>query len=224
MAQAMITKLYYWLHRHLSKKDERGEYSSGYWQDKIRRQALEMCRGASGRGLEVGCGEGLFITQLARQNPEMVLWGIDFDEARLRRAEERIKEQGITNITVLKSSAPQLVFENEYFDMVVCVNVFLNMESFDAVRQALQEIKRVCKRSGKVIFDFRNSRNWFMRLKFRLAGYYDRTVRNLPLNTYHPRQIESLLRELGFSAVRRVYIGSCIKHCAPIIIVEAVKL
>ncbi|MFA5118430.1 MAG: class I SAM-dependent methyltransferase [Candidatus Omnitrophota bacterium] len=220
----MITRLYYWLHRYVSKKDERGEYSSGYWQDKIRRQALEMCRGASGRGLEVGCGEGLFITQLARQNPQMRLWGIDFDEARLRRAGERIKEQGLTNITVLKSSAPKLAFEDEYFDTVVCVNVLLNMESFDTVRQAFQEIRRVCKRSGKVIFDFRNSRNWFMRLKFRLAGYYDRTVSDLPLNTYHPQRIESLLSELGFSPVRRVYAGSLIKRCAPVIIVEAVKL
>jgi len=220
----MITKLYYWLHRRVSKKDERGEYSSGYWQDKIRRQALEMCRGSSGRGLEVGCGEGLFITQLARQNPLMRLWGIDFDEARLRRAEERIKEQGITNITVLKSAAPKLVFEDEYFDTVVCVNVLLNMESFDAVRQAFQEIKRVCKRSGKVIFDFRNSRNCLMQLKFRLAGYYDRTVRDLPLHTYHPQRIESLLNESGFSCVRRAYVGSLIKRYAPVIIVEAVKL
>ncbi|MFA6216179.1 MAG: class I SAM-dependent methyltransferase [Candidatus Omnitrophota bacterium] len=221
---AMLTKLYYWLHRRVSKKDERGEYSSGYWQDKIRREALKMCRNSSGRSLEVGCGEGLFLTQLARQNPQTQVWGIDFNEERLRRVNEKIKEQGIANIHVLLLAAPQLTFEDEYFDTVVCVNVFLNMESLDTVRQALQEIHRVCKRSGKVIFDFRNSRNLFMNLKYRLARYYDRTLKNLPLNTYHPQHIESLLRELGFSIRNRVCLGFFMKRYAPLIIIEAVKV
>lgn len=65
----MIAKLYNWFHRFASVPSERGEYSSGYWSELVRRQVTEMSSLDKGRYLEIGCGEGLFLKQFAQKNP-----------------------------------------------------------------------------------------------------------------------------------------------------------
>jgi len=36
--------MYYWLHRRMSRPEERWEYSSGHLKDMVRAEALEVCR------------------------------------------------------------------------------------------------------------------------------------------------------------------------------------
>jgi len=36
--------MYYWLHRRMSRPEERGEYSSGHLQDMVSAEASEVCR------------------------------------------------------------------------------------------------------------------------------------------------------------------------------------
>ena len=62
----MIPKVYYWLHKKFSKPDERGEYSAGVWQDAVREKVFELCTFSSGKLLEVGCGEGLFLLKFSQ--------------------------------------------------------------------------------------------------------------------------------------------------------------
>jgi ubiquinone/menaquinone biosynthesis C-methylase UbiE len=92
------------------------------------------------------------------------------------------------------------------------------MDSVTAVIKALKEMKRVCKKSGRIIFDFRNSLNPLLKAKYKLARYYDPTVKNLPLNTYSPGQIEKILKDLNLKIVSRKFIGLPFKRLAPVII------
>jgi len=219
----MITRIYYWLHRLASKPQERGRPSAGYWQDKVRQEALILCQGIKGRLLEVGCGEGLFLEQLTRQNPELEIWGIDNNNERLNQAEQRIKGANLKNIRLLFQDATSLSFADEYFDTVICINVLLSLDSLDLVRQVLGQMKQVCRKSGKIIFEFRNSLNPLLVVKYRLARYYDETVKNLnlPLRCYGPKQIESILKDLNLKVKRKIPLGlSIFKRFAPIIILE----
>ncbi len=221
----MLTKIYYWFHRLISKPQERGEYSSGYWLDKVRKEILILCRGVQGRVLEIGCGEGLFLKQLAEENPGLEIWGIDNERARLSNLEKETQKKNIKNIRLRCEDATNLSFEDEYFERVVCINVFYNMESVEVVRKTLEQMKRVGKKSGRLLFDFRNSLNPFLVLKYRFAKYYDDTVRarNLPLKTYRLKEIKAILNDLSLKIVEKRFVGFPLGLFAPVVIIEAKK-
>ena len=212
----MITKIYRWFLKLTSAPGEKGEYSSGYLQDRIRKEALALCNNATGRLLEIGCGEGLFLAQIAEQNRNIEVWGIDNDDARLKAAALRLP-----NVNLSRCDAADLFFKDGYFDTVICINVLFNMRSIDEVKRTLKDMKRVCKPDGCIIFDFRNSLNPFLFIKYRLARYYDNTLKGLPLRTYSPKEVESALKELGMIAVKKRLVGFNSRFLAAANVVEA---
>jgi len=212
----MLTKMYRWILKLTSRPGEKGEYSGGYLQDKIRKEVLALCYNVKGRLLEIGCGEGLFLAQIIEQNRKLELWGIDNDDARLKAAALRLR-----NVNLSRQDALRLSFEDGYFDTVICINVLFNMRSIEEVKRTLKEMKRVCKRGGSVIFDFRNSLNPLLPIKYRLARYYDDTLKGLPLKTHSPKEIESVLKELGMAAVKKRFVGFSSGFLAAAIVVEA---
>lgn len=218
----MLEKVYYLFHRIISKPEEKGEYSSGYWQDKVRKNAVEMCIKNKGRLLEVGCGEGLFLSQMIHASPDLDIWGVDTWDKILSKAGMRTQKIK-PDVKLLKADASCLPFEDAFFDTIVCINVFFNLKSIEKVKHALEEMTRVCKTGGKIIFDFRNSLNLLLILKYKLARYYDLTTKDLPLNTYNPRNIKNITKELKLNIVQEKYVSFPVKRFAPIIMVEAVK-
>ena len=221
----IIQKIYYWLHARFSKPDERGEYSAGYWQDVIRGKVFELCDIKSGKLLEVGCGEGLFLAKFASSElKKLALFGIDIWEDILLKANQRFAYAGIKNVNLSQADAQELPFENEFFDRVVCVNVFFNLPTEDAVRESMREMSRVLKADGKVFFDIRNSRNFLLFVKYKLAKYYDETVKNLPLRMYKLSKIAAYTRDAGLEIVRIIPIGFPQNDYAPLFIIEARKI
>lgn len=216
-----MRQLYSWLHRISSKPQERGEYSSGPWPDLIRVEALRLCQGIHGKILEVGCGEGLFLIPCAQQNPYAEIYGVDNNRERLASAGKKARNANLTTIRLSEQEAPHLAFEDGFFDAVVCINVFFNMPSQELVGQTLLQLKRVCKAGGKIIFEFRNSQNPFLKLKYATARYYDATLNNVPLRTYNPKEIRGFLQQAHLSVTKLIRLGFPVKTFAPIILVEA---
>jgi len=218
----MIKKLYRWLYRVTSRPDERGEYSGGRWEGAVRENTLELCEGIRGKALEIGCGAGLFAIKLAVQEPALEVWAVDNNEARVRDVEVKAAGEGLKNIHLAVQDAAMLPYASGFFDTVICINLFLNV-NIDLAAALLKEMKRVCGKSGRLIFEFRNSRDIFFVLKYKLARYYDDTA-PYPLYTYDPVLVESILKDLGLSVVEKKFIGSPFKRFAPIIIIEARKV
>ena len=212
-----------WIYRRLlnatSRPGEKGEYSGGYLQDRVRREVLALCRRVKGRILEVGCGEGLFLAQLTGQDRELEVWGIDKDEARLKDALKRVPLARLSC-----QDAAGLSFEDGHFDAVICINVLFNMSSMEDVRSAFCQMRRVCKSGGSIIFDFRNSGNPLLSIKYRLAKYYDDTVKGLPLKTYSTKEIGHILSSLNMEIVDKRYVGFNSDRFAAVIIIEAKKI
>lgn len=219
----MIKKIYCWLHRITSKLKERGEYSAGYWQNLVRKMASELFNIDWKRVLEVGCGEGLFLTEVASTNKNTHFYGVDNWEYILEKAQDRIDEKDIGNVELFRADAVALPFKDSYFDGIFCTNLVYNLASIDVVKKTLNEMARVCKSGGKIIFDFRNTANPILYFKYKLAPIYDETVKKLPLKTYREEEIQLLLDEAGLKISRKFYMGSPIKNIAPIIILEAIK-
>ena len=84
-------------------------------------------------------------------------------------------------------------------------------------------MKRVSSNSASLIFDFRNSHNLLLRVKYGLAKYYDPSVSDLPLKTYSPKLIKRILKELDLTVVKQRPLGFSLFGLAPIIIIEAKK-
>jgi ubiquinone/menaquinone biosynthesis C-methylase UbiE len=216
----MLSKLYYGLHRLLSRTEERGEYSAGVWQNMIRAEALKLSAGSGGKLLEVGCGEGLFLAQAAAANAGWELWGVDNSAVRIAQAQKRLAGK---NAHCAVEDATKLSFSDRFFDRAVCINVLFNMPGIDVVRKTLLEMKRVVKDDGRLVFDFRNANNPLLALKYGLAPLYDRTVKDMPLKTYRLSQINELLDAIGLQIVSLHYPGSSGHIWSPIIVVEAKK-
>ncbi len=218
-----LEKIYYFFRDLSSRPEERGERSAGFLQDKIRRAALAICAQSSGRLLEVGCGEGLFLAQLAKLNPRVEIWGVDNWPEILARARERFEKDRVTQIKLVEAKAGHLPFENVYFDVVVFINVLICIGSWEDVKAAIKELSRVVKPAGNLILEFRNKRNVLLQAKYKLAKFYDATTMGHPLSTYDEKDVIGLLRGNGFDIQRIQYIGFFIKRLAPVIIIEAQK-
>jgi ubiquinone/menaquinone biosynthesis C-methylase UbiE len=219
----MVHKIYDWLHKKMSPPEEREEYSAGFWQNKIRQGALSLCRDiGDGRLLEVGCGEGLFIKQIIKQNPSLQIWGVDNSAKRLQDTQGRFNGEFAKKVHLTLQDATNLNFADEYFDAVVCINVLFNLGSLETIKKALIQLKRVCKKSGKIIFDFRNALNPFLVIKYKLARYYDDTLTDLNFQCVTPKQINAMLKELNLKVLKKVYISPMFfKELSPIILIKA---
>ncbi|MEW6075710.1 MAG: class I SAM-dependent methyltransferase [Candidatus Omnitrophota bacterium] len=223
MKGELLKQLYYRLHDACAKDATKGRYSSGFWQDAVRDKALALCASSRGKLLEVGCGEGLFLLQLAGKNQDLKLWGIDNSNDRIQEAKKEGVKAKLPSLTFYEADATGLPFEESFFDTVVCINVLFNLPSWDCVKKVLFEATRVCKRQGRVIFEFRNSLNPLIVCKYALARYYDETVKTLPLRPYRFSQLTRAANECGLDIVNGYAIGFFFRPLAPIIMVEAVK-
>jgi len=217
----MIKKFYAWLYKATARADEKGEYSGGRIQGAVRQAVLGLCIASAGKALEIGTGSGLFLLKLASQNPDLKIWSVDTDEGFLDEVAKKIKRNGLNNIHLLRQDARSLSFDRDTFDTVICINFFIDANE-DLIVGVLEEMKRVSKPSGRIIFEFRNSRNIFFRLKYKFAKYYDDTAPSV-LYTYKPEQFDAILKKLDLEIVNKKYIGFPIDRYAPIIIVEARK-
>lgn len=101
-----------------------------------------------GKGLDVGCGDGLIAEVLFEYIGERELYGVDIDPmeadlARLRKYKE-----------VVVTPASSLPYEDLSFDFVFSNSV---LEHIPDVESVIKEISRVMKKGGKFIFTVPNN-------------------------------------------------------------------
>jgi phosphatidylethanolamine/phosphatidyl-N-methylethanolamine N-methyltransferase len=111
-----------------------------------RRHAVEVINRSTGRVLEVGVGTGLSLPDYNR-NLEIV--GIDLSPEMLKKAHEKVREHGLTNVTgIHEMDAGDLKFEDNSFDTVVAMYVLTVVPDPEKV---MKELARVCKPGGEVM-------------------------------------------------------------------------
>lgn len=99
--------------------------------------------------LDIGCGAGVdSIIAASLVGPSGSVTGIDLVPEMLARASENARLAGLDNVTFQESSAEQLPFPDNSFDMVISNGVF-NLV-VDKVK-ALSEVFRVLKPGGRFL-------------------------------------------------------------------------
>jgi SAM-dependent methyltransferase len=97
--------------------------------------------------LDVGCGSGLFVRDLAQAVGSLgKAWGIDPSDEQLKVAGSNCA--GLSNVEIQVGSVFALPYASGSFDAVTSIQV---LEYIDDVPQALAEIHRVLKPSGRFV-------------------------------------------------------------------------
>lgn len=139
--------------------------------------------------LEIGCGHGRTLVQLAKRANAGFVAGIDPSDVMVRLATRRLRdaiERG--RAEVHSAEAARLPFEDGRFDAALAVHV---LYFWSEPQVELREIRRVLRPSGTLVLGFRPD---------------DPDARaQLPDSVYHLRSIadvEKSLRESGFEVER----------------------
>jgi SAM-dependent methyltransferase len=100
--------------------------------------------------LDVGCGCGQTSLQLAeRVGSHGSVLGIDLSQPMLARARERQREQGITNLELLRADAQTYQFERERFDLIFSR---FGVMFFDDPGAAFANLRPALRPSGRLCF------------------------------------------------------------------------
>ncbi len=100
---------------------------------------------AGSRVLEAGCGIGAQTVILARNSPGALITSVDISEDSLERAQDRVRQEGITNVTFRQGDIFHLTFEPESFDHIFVCFV---LEHLPDPRRALEQLRPLLKEGG----------------------------------------------------------------------------
>jgi ubiquinone/menaquinone biosynthesis C-methylase UbiE len=107
--------------------------------------------------LDVGCGHGRSLTELAKRAPSGRVAGADPSELMVATAVERNRSLVRSRLVdVAIASADRLPFPDATFDKALCVHVLYFWDDLDA---GLREIARVMKPGARLALVFRTSAN-----------------------------------------------------------------
>jgi len=132
-----------------------------YW----RRRAVKELKGLEGRILDMATGTGDVAIEITRQNNQRrKVFGLDFSEPMIKRAQRKVLEKGLSQtITLSLGDALSLPFRGNTFDASM---IAFGLRNIVNKEQALSEMVRVVKKDGKVIvleFTF-PKKGWMRRL------------------------------------------------------------
>lgn len=152
--------------------------------------------------LEIGCGPGFDLAWFAKNYPDAQVTGIDISKKMVGLTEKRIKNENLTNASVLQLDERGLEqsFEDESFDLIYVFFGALNTVS--DLQKSADEIHRLLRSGGHAVLTFVNK--WYLRemivqalkLNYKLAfarlkkewGGYSPN-RHLPSRCYSPKEV-----------------------------------
>jgi len=172
---------------------------------KVRARALEIAREITGRVLDVGCGNGLFLLawNAAETAPRFNL-GLDYDESAVREASQLFLDNGLEAGRFIVGDAFCMPFPDNYYDAVFCLNTLINLHPFSRIETLIKEMHRICRPGGKIIFDYRNAYNPYLQFKYILNSVTGR----LTTHGHRWRTFQPAMGRLKLRILRRLAIAS----------------
>jgi demethylmenaquinone methyltransferase / 2-methoxy-6-polyprenyl-1,4-benzoquinol methylase len=117
-----------------------------YW----RKKAVQELKGFEGWILDIATGTGdVAIEMIQQDGHHRKVFGLDFSEPMIKRAQQKISEKGLSQtITLSLGDALSLPFRNHTFGASM---IAFGLRNIVKKEQALSEMARVIKKNGKVI-------------------------------------------------------------------------
>ncbi len=102
------------------------------------------------RVLDVGCGTGRLLRQLATARPRFRLFGVDMSPSYARAARELLSD--VPEVSMTAENAESLPYRDAYFDVVTSVYLFHELPRASR-RGVLREMKRVLLPGGLLVLE-----------------------------------------------------------------------
>lgn len=172
----------------------------------LKRRARKVIEGLNLKNgdkiLDVGCGNGYYLSLLNRLGLNIDLTGVDNDELALKDAAKFIGDKEVKLILV---DAAKLPFSNNSFDKIVMSEVIEHVVDEETV---LKEINRVLKKGGILTLTtcnidypfFWDPISWILQHLFgtHIKSGFWAGIWNQHTRMYKKEKVESLLKQAGF--------------------------
>jgi ubiquinone/menaquinone biosynthesis C-methylase UbiE len=136
-------------------------YRAYILERKIGAMLSELPAAHSGvRGLDLGCGQGWYASELARRGYTM--YGVDPSRGQIAQAAQHCRESQ-TQVELATYDGVTLPFPDASFDFAYSVNVLHHVPTPDAQRALLAEVMRVLKPGGRFLLHEMNVENVLFR-------------------------------------------------------------
>ena len=129
--------------------------------------------------LDLGCGKGIFLAEIAQKHPDVLFVGIDHSDVCVARAAQKVVEQELRNVRLICADAADLenIFGEDELDLI-----YLNFNSpFPKKKHAekrlthlahLARYRRMLRRGGVIEMRTDNVLYWeFSLVELDIAGY-----------------------------------------------------
>lgn len=136
------------------------------------------------RVLDVGCGAGDNLRYILRDQASF--YGLEYAESTARVAQKMLTGKA----QIMNGSATELQFEDDSFDLVVCLEV---LEHIADAEKACSEIARVMKNRGALVLSL-PFRRWFPAY-YRLMGHF---------RHYTRPEVEEILQRYGLTVIQHL--------------------
>lgn len=169
------------------------------------RRALGRVLLKEGTALDVGCGPGYLLIEMARIAPRFGLYGLDNSAAMLKIAQENVAKASLTErIKLVEGSAFRMPFKDNFFDVVICTNT---LHGIDDLRAFFTEAHRVLKVGGDIRVHAWRRDAWPILIK--LVSWQQKRYDNSLLDgpkpvfdaSYTSSEVAAVLRNIPFQTV-----------------------
>ena len=99
--------------------------------------------------LDIGCGNGSFTNEMLKMKniDNTNIFGLDFCKENIKHA-----NKNYNGTYILHDIANKLPFENNYFNVILCVSSLFYLKNLDQLDNVIKEIKRVSKKNCLIFF------------------------------------------------------------------------
>jgi ubiquinone/menaquinone biosynthesis C-methylase UbiE len=125
--------------------------------------------------LEIGCGIGIDAAEFARHGAQVT--ALDLSPKNIELAKKYFAYNNLKG-TLLVGNAEEMCFDDNTFDAVVAIGVFINTPK---TQKAIDEVLRVVKPGGEVICMFWNRISWYPMLVRLSRKNFDHEEKDAPL-------------------------------------------
>jgi len=183
----------------------------GYITSKVRNKAITQITDNPGIVIDIATGNGLFLIDLEQNySHSNKLIGLDLRYSLLQEARQIAKTNQVINIEWINGNALYLPLKTNSVEVVLCLNTFLNIGTFNEVALILSELIRICKPGGTIIFDIRNRSNLLIAIKYFLHSFKE----TFATSAYKVDQFKTLLSDWGVTLENVAAVGFNIKLLA----------
>ena len=105
--------------------------------------------------LDIGCGKGHLVYELSKILKSNNIHGIDISKHAIKTAPKEIKKN-----LKLYDARKKIIFNKNYFDLVISINLIHNFEIFD-LKKFLKNIKLISKKTFVTTESYKNEKELF---------------------------------------------------------------